>query len=938
MQQLRDMMNNKKQHFIIYIGLVFAVLLTAPAAVCGGVSSDAYSYEDDFQDSLGMDITASHGFAISDGKLVSNATSATAVSQCIKFVQPEGARFQEWSCLQIDLEDTNNNSSLAVQTCGGSDLKTVNNLITGKNTIDLSDIETDEIRLVWEVSQAGAKANSWKVYGKAEEGPTVIDVIPDIETPDVGDTVMFTIRIASSGTKTRNPVLRFSLDDINGPGGLAEDAEYRPLEFVSASNGPNSEAPKMKMPDGEEMPVDQASGVTSGQVVWNLKDMSDGFADNATVTLKIPKGYINGKTLKARATLEHGVFSASDTCDNRMTEEAISGSVKVTSVHNRCQGTYTSYSNVGPGAKNILDRYSSYNGVANNSDIEDVTFTITGIGDCKPIFQEIRILDPDSKEYVSKPVNGWVSEPIIGSDSIVVHFNRIDFYHNSAFFEVLYDVPDGCNDGAIGTQSQVVGGSEDQNGNRQWNELGKISHPIVVENCREGVGYVHRVMSGNDAGDYFPWPEYIEYYIGEITGQSPKHPPGSLRAGEYFTTWAPYSNDDYRTHTISLNHSYNLTEIPEGTTFHGVRFAYAHGLSRLYKDCTGTALEPTHEDFLHGANLIPQGWKPVDITWNGPFSNPADVNDPKAVVLPGCRLLGVKDNDKPAWMKPDYGKWRPYFLWRACDGSYGCDELDEGTAMSLVGGRIYTYETVTDPAGTIHYCDSYNGQTVYKESKSWPKVHAWPEQNQVHVGEMASIIINPENSNHASQYVDGRWVVNLYDVREYIDFEHVMGEVLTDGLNIPKPGQNVIGVEKSCNIADDIIFHHPGPKEECNNPDDVACMAWWEVPVACQPPNGWGFQELGNQYRDDYVPMYRFRLKAKILETTLANTVLDFVAEVRTNNLTARGADNTVTDTDRWAYSNYAATASVTVLETPGLDIMTEGTVNQKAGHLIKYQ
>ena len=910
----------------MYIGLVFAVLLTAPATVCAGVFNDAYSYEDNFENSLGLDMAASSGFAISDGKLVSNTANAKAVSECITLPQPESGMFLGWSCLKIDLENAGDADSLAIKTCDGNPLKTAD-LSTGDNTIDLSDInavETD-IRLEWSTSQIEAKANSWNIYGKAE-GATVIDVVANTDSPDAGDTITFMVSMASSGAVTRNPVLRFSLDDINGlhtpdiDDGLAEDAEvdygsgvktYRPLEFVSASNGQNG-----------EVPAAPASGAVSGEVVWNLDDMSDGFYDNVTVALRIPNGYINNKTLAARATLEHGVSSSA--CNNRMTENETSGLVTVLSVRGQYQSAWYLYRNVAPGIDNIYDHYYLYNTKqpsASNSDIEDVTVTITGIGSCTPLFNKTTVRNKDSYQVVSKPERG---DPITAADPLIIHFDRIDFYVETARIWIHYDVPDSCSAGNdIGTQSELVCG------NPAWNDTDKRIHNIVGGvggSCRKGGNFTHRVMSGNDPENYYKWPGYNEYLISG----------GSLRAGEYFTTHAPYGSGNNETHTISLNHSYNLIEIPEGVTFHGIRSS--KWTTRLYKDCTGTAPAPADAGFDHNADAPHPGWKPVNITWSGvPFSNSPDETDPEAVAEPGCRLLGVKDNDNPAWQGPDYGNWSPLFLWRVCDGSYDCDELPEETAMSLVGGDIYTYETVTDPAGAVHDCPSYNGSTLYKESKSWPKIYAWPEQNQAPAGQIAHIIVNPENRNHASQYVDGRWAVNLYNVRDYIDLAGVTGEVLlTSGLHIPKPDQNIIG--ESCDIADAVTFHFPDPAECMNaaSADDDACMAWWDVPDACQPPNGWGYRESGSHSHDSYVQMYRFRLNAPILQTTPANTVLDFIAEVRTNDLGARGADNAV-DPARWPAGHFVANASVTVLEIPGLDITKTGPVNRKAGDLFTY-
>ncbi len=91
-----------------------------------------------------------------------------------------------------------------------------------------------------------------------------------------------------------------------------------------------------------------------------------------------------------------------------------------------------------------------------------------------------------------------------------------------------------------------------------------------------------------------------------------------------------------------------------------------------------------------------------------------------------------------------------------------------------------------------------------------------------------------------------------------------------------------------------------------------------------------------NPHHDNYVQLYRFRLNVPILMTTPANTVLDFVAEVRTNDLTSRGADNAV-DPARWAPDNYTATTSVMVLELPGLDAGKTGPVVRKPGDVLTY-
>jgi hypothetical protein len=911
---------------IYFICLMISILVTTPIMVYGEIFNDAYSYEDSFEDTSGLNLSETYGFVVSDGALQAEASTAVAVSECISLPQPEGGTFLGWSFLKISLSDLGASSNtLEVQDCSGSALLTINDLPEGESAIDLSGISEPAIRLMWTVDQVGAKLNFWNIYGTAD-GATCIEVFPDSDMVNAGDTVTFTITLSTSGAIARNPVLRFSLDDINGlhtpdlDDGLAEDAEvdygwgngvvtYRPLEFVYASSGPNGELPADE-PEFE---------ATSGEVVWNLDDLSDGFSDNVVVILRVPQGYINGKSLAARATLGHGASSGMYT--NMMSVEETSSFVTVNSVANSDQSLYTNYNNLGPGATNIYEASYVRSPLplpeANPSDMEDITVTITGVGTCSPLFRNVVVTFATDFQIVSTPA---VGAPVTGSDPVIVHFDRGDFYYRYLQVVIYYDVPVACTeDSTIGTQSVIVAG------NPSWTDTDSRLHDVVIEVCRRGGNWTHRVMSGNDPGNYLLWPGWTEYYINT----------GSLRAGEYFTTWMPYGNEGLRSHTVPLDHSYDLIEIPDGITFHGIR--QINRLSRLYKDCTGTAPAPTDTAFDHNNDPPHLSWKPVDITWDGaPFSNPPDENDPRAVALTGCRLLGVKDNDNPAWQEPDYGLWHPFSLWRMCDGSYGCAELPDGTVMSLVGGTIFTYETVTDPTGAAHECYTYNGWTLYKELKSWPKVYGWPEENQVPAGQVAHIILNPENQNYASQWVDGRWVVNLYGIREYIDLAGVTGEVLTEGLNIPNPDQNVLG--ESCNVADDITFHFPDPTgcSSALSEDDEACMAWWEVTPACQPPNGWGYPISGNYSNDDFIQMYRFRLNAPILNTTPANTMLDFVTEVRTNDLAEKGADNAI-DPARWSSNHYEATTPVTVLELPGLDVEKAGPVARKVGDLFTY-
>ena len=112
---------------------------------------------------------------------------------------------------------------------------------------------------------------------------------------------------------------------------------------------------------------------------------------------------------------------------------------------------------------------------------------------------------------------------------------------------------------------------------------------------------------------------------------------------------------------------------------------------------------------------------------------------------------------------------------------------------------------------------------------------------QVKAGSPATVTLTPENHNHASQFVDGRWVVSLFEARDYLDLSAVTGEVLTEsgGPKLPAAGQNVAG--EAC-TATDIVFHGPDMVAcaAAEDASDPGCMAWWELPDACQPPNGWG--------------------------------------------------------------------------------------------------
>ena len=898
---------------------IFCMFL--PGISEGAVYRDAYSYQDEFTDSTGLNLQETQNMSFSEGALTAESIGAVAVSECIRLPQPAGGTFRQWSFLEIGLADSQT-GRLEIQNCDGQTLRVMtSSLVTGSNQIELPDTLPADIRLKWTAEQADSALEYWKVYG-VSDGATTLEVIPTTALPNAGDTMTFSIHIASSGTITRNPVLRMSLDDINGlhtpdiDDGLAEDAEndygsgvepYKPLKFVSASVGPNGEQPQIP-----------ASGATSGEILWHLDDLSDGFSDDLTVVFRNPKGYIHGKTIAARASLRYGTKRGS--LSNKMTLESTSQAVSVNAVYAYDQKSWTPYDRVGIGAICIYDYYAIWNTEAvyhpNASDAEDVTFTITHApeGECAPAYNRNEVKSSYNFQVVSEPAKGT---PITAATPLIIHFDRINFYNERSAVSVYYDVPASCPGGSqIGTRSTLIGHLP------QWQDQDVRLHGTPLpgdSDCRKGSNITIRTASGQLNNDYDRWPGWDEYYIKD----------GSVKAGEYVLTESPRGTESNRTQVSTLDHSYALFTVPAGATFHGVR--NHEWLSHLYKDSSGLAPVPNHDDFDHN-DPTNSGWEEVDIAWNGaPFEDAPDELNSRAIVAPGSRLLAVKDNDRPAWVGPDYGNWRPYFLWRICDGSDGCAEPADGEPIELISGAIYSYSG-NDVA---RECESYPGWMLYKEAKSWPKVYTWAEQEQVPGGQVAHIVLTPENQNKASQYVDGRWGFNLFNVKEFINLKGVTGEVLTDGLQVPEPNQNIAG--QSCNIAE-ITFHLPNASacQQTDDADDPDCMAWWDVPAACQPPNGWGNMIPGGRNHDHYISMFTFRLNLPVLNTTPAHTVLNVVAEVRTTDLSSRGADNVV-DPARWSQGNYTATVPITVLEVPGIDAENSGPLSKKVGDRLTY-
>jgi uncharacterized repeat protein (TIGR01451 family)/MYXO-CTERM domain-containing protein len=934
----------------LVLAVLCGVALSLPA---GAIENDAYVYIDEFEDNAGIDLGATQGAGNPGGVLVGQDTEMIAVSKCISLPQPAAGTFLGFAAVDVSVSELADvtAATLQVEKCDRTLIKTLAITAAGCATADLSDVTETSIRLALHVIHrekpgtgtpviVGVRAESWRVLGRSQ-GPTAFTVTPNATAVAAGGMVTFTMTVASSGAATRNPVVRLSLDDINDLGdaddtGLAQDAEenygnggglhaYRPLEFVAATAGPQGEGP-----------ITPSPGATTGEVRWDLAGLSDGATASVAVTLQVPTGYVNGKTVAASAALAHGLYSCNVIYDNRMTllTDTASNPTVVNSVHDFWRRTGSgSVPNYAPGTNDVYSRFvfenHKYN-AANATDAEDVTVTIRADqGACVAKYRSYEVLnsyDTDGR-YTYKVV----SSPSVGESMAgkpwVAHFDRLDYRNTFQAIHLHFDIPASCQD-----SQKLIVHSEFVGGNPIWaatNTAADFVYNIALVTCRKGAAYPRRIQSGNNVASLTtPFPGWDEYYLSK----------GSVRAGEYVQTWMPYSNDMYRTHSVELDHSYDVVDIPAGLAFHGL--SDPGWTSRLYKDCLNVALVPFGSNGFDHVDPRNSGWNTVDIGWDGTlFDAPPDPTNPRAVVPSGCRLLVVKDHDKPAWVGPGYGYWYPVAQWRVCDGNFGCAEVNEETSMNTTRQHFYTYETYTNSLGVEHDCGVVGGNTLYKERRSWPKVYAWPQEAQVRAGDVAHIILNPENNNQASEFVDGRWAVNLFGVRELIDLKGVTCEVVVDsGAHLPGPDQNIVGEECDLYGAGRCMLSESGADgcAAATDANDPRCIVWWDIPKACQPPNGWGLPTPGTTDHDDYVQTYQLQLNVPIRTGAPPETLLNFTAEVRTNTLAALGADNAVTSS-RWSSSNFSAIAQVSVLPNPALDLEQTGPVVWPRGSQFSY-
>ncbi len=898
--------------------------------------NDAYRYEDVFADNTGIDLTST-GFVNLGGLQTAKSKNNELISGCFGLPGPAGSAFTGWSFAEFLIADltqvTTNN--LFVESCDGATNYAVTSPPVGTSSIDLSSLplSASQVRFRWDLKYQGnggartAAISMWKALGTST-GVTGLQVTPSASSVNSNSDITFSLGISSNSVTTRNPLLKVDFNALNGtPGigsaglGLATDAtvcydlnndgspgipgsecqRYRPVEFLSASDGTAGEPVDLSaLSQPSQVPA--TSGPTDGEISWQLNDLPDGYAGSISVNLHVPRGTVDGKAVALAATLDFGETSADGALNNFQSIAAQSSAVAINSLHAGTIRAWSPYGNVAPGAENIYDNYYIRNEVAqdnNPSDLENVTVVIeaNSASTCVPEFRSATV----SSRY-NWPIN--TDLPAVGapldSNPVTVKFFRASYVSDSSNARAIvrYDVPAACANGTrVRTAAQVSAASPAISATRTR------THNVVFEACRSGYNHMHRIQTGLLVeNDYTPAPAWPEYYINN----------GGLRPGEYFSTWSPYGDSTYRTHTIVLDKAYAVIDVPAATTFHGYRSRRredSNSAIYFFKDPTGTAPNPVDAAFDNSFDPASEspaaGWYPIERDWSAPFSSytgtTGDDSNPAAVVGPGARILVVKTNDDISSGASDYGLFRTQAVWRVCDGAFGC-ATPAANSIVQVTGDMYTFQQTQTPFA--RQCSSMSGHRAYTGAVSYPKVYASAEQQNVQAGAIASIVLSPHNSNHASQYVDGRWSFDLSAIAANIDLDNVTGEVVTDGLNLPKPGQNVSG--QSCSVSD-ITFVAPTSA----NP-----IAYWDIPPRCQIPNGWGYR-IGNiTSQDNYVPAYRLKLNAPVRVTTLAGTVLDFPAQIRTSDLASTGADNAVA-TSRWAASNYESVASVTVLENP---------------------
>ena len=798
--------------------ILFLTLLVASPAWAAPIQ-DAKRHEDTFDDNSAIDVPNSSNFSNLGGTFEADDTTATLISECITLPPPSGGAFTAWDFVDVTLgvaADVSN--TLRVESCDGLTVFVNTPIAAGCNSFAVPGATPASVRLVVEATHSGvpggpvaaAQVNDWAIYGRTPES-TVFSV----DTPasvNSGEQITFFIPIAGDGAAIRDPIVDFSIDDINGLGngvddGLAEDAEIdygngfglktaRPLEFVSASLGPAG-----------EVPTAPAVGATAGDIQWVLNNIDEGVTTFVQVTMTVPVGYIDTKTVAARAEITYGDVSCDGSLNNTRTDAATSAFVPVSSETGWISQEGTAFTNYAPGQLNGEDTFwIRWSGRTQNNptDIERVTFTVDSIGSCLPVLRNALPRQAADLTILSAHVPGDDIGTGSANGPLVVQVDRWGT-EDLVGLQLRYDMTNCINGDDVQMSANIVGALPAFVLNQNTD-----SHPVVFETCRNAELYIHRIQEGDAIGnDYQPFPEFSEYYI---------YNDGSVAEGQFFSQWTPFGSLGNRTHTVVVDHTYVVMTVPAGISFHGNRVP--DKVDRMYKDCTGTAPLPTDVAFVHGAVAPDAAWKDVLVTWPGaPFSDTPDENDPDAVVPPGCRLLIVNDADDPA------PRWDTQSVWQMCDGTYCAPVADNAAVTSG------PFDTYTNHLGVTQLCDASLSRTVYKESASWPQANLDGASTAVQAGSATELFITPENKNEASAKPQSNWVMNFFDVRDFVNLSTVQGSVESNGSDVPAGGD-----------ISTIVFTPPDPVgcAAALDDQDPACFGVWSIPEATQPPNVWG--------------------------------------------------------------------------------------------------
>lgn len=372
------------------LALLFVGFWVASYAIATPLN-DAYRYEDGFSDNIGIDINST-GFLNLGGAQTAKSLSNQLISRCFQLPPAGGGTFTGWSFAEftVDNLDLVFINRLHIESCDGNTNYTTLNPAVGTTAVDMAPlvpVSAPSIRFRWQVVYwffAGSRTaaiSNWLALGTSTDA-TLLSVSPSTMNSNSNSDVSFALGLGSNAA-TKNPILEVDLNAVNGtPGqgaaglGLATDAtvcydvdndgvagvpgtecqRYRPLEFLSASNGTSGEPPDLS---GLTQPVQNPAtgGFTDGVIRWQLQDLPDAYSGSISVNLHVPKGYIDGKSIAVSAKLNFGETSLDGSLDNFQEIGATSPQVTINSEHAGLIRGWSPYGNLGPGAQNIQDTY-----------------------------------------------------------------------------------------------------------------------------------------------------------------------------------------------------------------------------------------------------------------------------------------------------------------------------------------------------------------------------------------------------------------------------------------------------------------------------------------------------------------------------------------------------------------------------------------------------